>query len=351
MCAMGMQPNGEAPGSRYRLLLAGVGVPLLLLVAVVGVAQLGRHDVSGRRTTPAPTDTAAPTEQVARTPFPSLIEADDFTLHNPQAYGHIDVPPAVPQPEITVAVTVDTPPTRDWPTAMPVWQLVSRYVDPRDVAQRFGFPGPPDELSADGASAAWNQGLSVDGARFSVGWEAAPGVSSPRLAAIPRSSADAARVADQWLNAAGLAPPPGTPATVHQTSRGLGAAYAEWVVTWPRLAPGQPAVPIDDTQARVSNNGTLRALDLHHQQIDGGATYPLRPWQDAVADARAGRWFRQCCFPMPEFATPGTLHLHITDVSLAYAEVDTTRGTFAVPMYAFSEGGGTEPGLVSALAP
>jgi len=345
---MGTQALGEAPSRRYRPLLAGIGAPLLLLVAVVGVAHLGRHDASDARTAPAPTGTAP---QAIGTPFPSLVEPDDFTLHNPQAYGRIDVPQAAPQPGITLDIALQRPPA-SMPAAMPVWQLVRRYVDPRDVAERWGFGNAPDTLTTSrGSLAQWPQGLVVDPTRFAISWDAAPGIPSPRLDSVPRTGADAAHVAAQWLTAAGLALPSDAPATVHQTSRGLGAAYAEWLVTWPRAAPDQPAVPIDETQARVSSDGTLRALDLHHPQIDGGALYPLRPWQDALADARAGRWFAQCCMPLPEFATPGTLQVRITGVSLVYAEVDTTQGTFAVPMYAFSEGDGTAPGLVSALAP
>jgi hypothetical protein len=240
----------------------------------------------------------------------------------------------------------------DLPTQLPVWRLdTSPALDARSVAARFGINRAPDDRSDDGTEVAWREGLDVDVRHFRVSWLAAQGAVNPHLGGVPRDTGDALQLATRWLDNAGLRPDPSEPVTVVQTNNGESASFAEWRVSWERSLPGYTQWPIDTTTVRVSADGTLKELDLERPPLAGGSLYSLRPWQDAVRDAQAGRWFQLCCQPLPDYTTPGTLHITVRELSLAYAVVDTRAGSFAVPMYAFTEQDGQPPGLVAALAP
>jgi len=334
----------EGRRDRPGRLLAATAIPLLGAAALALAIAL-THRATPTTQMPAPLPPPVPTPTV----FPSLLVAhDDFALTAPRAYGAISGSPAPVPPGDSFDVTLAATPT-GVPDVLPVWRLIPAHLDPGTLGTRFGLGAEPYTTPLADNVAQWPSGLSVDAAQAIVSWTPLRDSSSPRLGGFPRDAATALSLAARWLDNAGLAPPAGSHAAVEQTSNGEGAAFAEWTITWPRTATGYPRVPIDQTFARVSADGTLKELELARPTVSGGSLYPLRPWQDALADARRGHWFR-LFQPLPEFSTPGVVHTTVT-ISIEYADVRGALGTYAVPMYAFSEAGGGLPGLVPALAP
>jgi hypothetical protein len=339
----------QAPPRRYRLLLAAAGIPLLALVLVVSAVTLSRRDSARPHPQPSDLVQSAPTPTV----FASLVEPDDFTLSTPQGFGALTAPESASLPHnLHIDITLLSTRT-DLPARLPVWHLATPTPRPdvERIAARFGIAHPPDNSLLDGTLLTWREGLSLDTVHFAISWLGARGVADPHLGGVPRDTASALQEATQWLNHAGLAPDATEPVTVVQTSRGDGASFAEWRLTWERSAPGYSQWPVDTTVARVSADGTLKELQLARPPVAGGSMYRLRPWQDALRDAQAGHWFQPCCAPLPDPPTPYTLHATIRELSLAYAVVDAPHGAYAVPMYAFTEHDGDPPGLVPALAP
>lgn len=348
MLAWGV-PRTRAASAQNDLMRRGtqaLAIPAVgVLTLVVAVALTHREAPLPRSTPvgPSPLVTATPNP----TSFPPLfLIPDDFRLVAPRAYGVLTTTRGVTG--YTFDVTVTAPPANT-PAALPVWNLSRTPVDAAAVAARFGLPPTPDRTWSDGGTY-WTSGLEVNTVHSNISWLAANGAPNPRLGSVPRDNLTAAVAAEEWLRRSGLAPTTMNPPQVFQTANGESASFAEWAIYWPRAAPDYPQWTIDGTSARVSADGTLKQLDAPRATIDKGSLYPLRPWQDALADARRGRWFRAPEM-LPEFTpTPGVLHITAT-VSITYAVVDTAQGSYAVPMYAFNEKGSGTPGLVPAIAP
>lgn len=334
------------PG-RPRTLAAALALP------VVGLAALALAVALTHRSSPQPVVDRVPLPPVTALPsppsFPPLFAApDDFSLGASRAFGSIAVPSAAIPSGYTFDVVLAGAPA-GLPTALPVWRLTPAPFDPRAVAARFGLGGTPDSTPLNGAVAQWSAGLTVDSGQTIISWTPLRDSASPPLGGRPRDSTTAATLATRWLDRTGLGPPAGVNATVEQTSNGQGAAFAEWAITWPRAAPQYPTLALDSTVARVSADGTLKELELRRPVVRGGALYPLRSWQDALAAARQGDWLRAPA-PLPDFSTPGVLQMTVS-ISITYSEGGAAQGDFAVPVYAFTEDGNTAgAGLVSALA-
>jgi len=337
-----------APGlSRTRLPALALAIPLLGIAALAVLVAVTHHSTP----TPAPRPNAVvtPTAEPTPTEFPPLLtDADSFRLVAPHTFGTIATPTVTLPAGLTVDMIIATQPT-GLPTALPVWLLAPPALDPRTVANRFGIS--PDATSVtENSVTTWAAGLHVDPTHGTVFWLAG-GAPAPRLGGRPTDRNSAYFLAMGWLRHSGLMPFTDEVATIEQTSNGESASFPEWTITWRRTAPGYLLFPIDQVSARVSADGTLKELDLSRPRVARGALYTLRPWQDALRDAQQGHWYQVCCQPLPDFATPDTLHVTITSVSLRYAIVDTPQGMLTVPMYAFAESGGTYPGLVPAVAP
>jgi len=338
-----------APGlSRFGRLGAALAIP------AVGAAALLVAVAVNHRATPAPPPVnvvVTPTPLPTPTEFSDLLsQFDIFNLLPRQAFGSLSVPMAQPPAGITVDLTLQSPPAGELPPQLPVWRFTPEAIDPRAVADRFGV-SRNDTGVVDHGVVIYHAGLTVDSATTTITW-IANGVASPQLGDRPRDSTSAERLATRWLLRSGLAPFIGATATVVQTSNGESASFPEWTITWPRQAPlpPPPTPAIDQVVARVSADGTLKELELTHPRVTSGSPYPLRPWQDAFRDAQAGRWYQPCCQPFPELVPSGTLHVTVRSVSLVYQTVRLGTGMYAIPMYAFGEGPGYQPGLVPAIA-
>jgi hypothetical protein len=331
------------PERPIRLLVA-LAIPVVGLAAL-GVAVAVTHKQAPPTRRPSPQPVALPSPTV----FPELFPtADDFRLAGPRAYGTVSGPLARIPPDYTFDLTLAASPT-GLPDALPVWRIVPAPLDPLAVAAPFGLAGTPSSTAQSADVTQWSAGLVVDTALTRVAWQPLRDSANPRLGGLPRDATTAFGLAEAWLDHAGFTPPSGPPATVEQTSNGQGAAFAEWRITWPRAAAGYTRWPIDTTVARVSADGTLKELELSRPVVAGGSLYRLRPWQDALTDARQGRWAAPFQ-PLPDFTTPGVVHTTVT-ISMVYGEARNALGSFAVPMYAFSGPCCTHPGLVPALAP
>ena len=312
-----------APGlNRFWRLGAALAIPIAgaatLLIAVA---------ITHRASPPKPVVVASPTPTPEPTQFPDVLSQFDlYTLGAPQSYGRLVLPE---QPEPSQQLTVQ--PLGQFPAQLPVWRFTPEHIDPRAIADRFGIPRN-DGVTQEKGVTYYHAGLAVDPSVTTILWQAS-GVASPQLGGIPRDDTSAGTLATRWLLRAGLAPFTGTAAQVVQTSNGESASFAEWTVTWPRVArePGATPPPIDEITARVSADGTLKQLDFAHPRVNGGSQYQLRSWQDAYRDAQLGHWYR----------APS---LVITSVRLVYATVQLDSGLYAIPMYNFGDG------LVSALA-
>ena len=313
----------SAPGlSRFRRIGAALAIPVAgaaaLLIAVA---------VTHRAAPPKPVVVTSPTPLPEPTQFADVLSQFDlYTLGAPQSFGRLVVPeqPAPPQ-QFTAA------PIGPFPAQLPVWRLTPEHIDPRAIADRFDI-SRSDAGTDDHGVTLFHAGLTVVPATTTILWQAF-GVASPQLGGIPRDVASAGTLAARWLLRAGLAPFAGTAPQVVQTSNGESASFAEWTITWPRVArqPGPTPPAIDTITARVSADGTLKQLDFAHPRVDGGSQYQLRGWQDASRDAELGHWYR-----VPS--------LVVTSVRLVYATVQLDSGLYAIPMYNFGDG------LVSALA-
>lgn len=317
-----MAQTRSAPGlSRAWRWGAALAIPVAgaatLLIAVA---------VTHHATPPKPVVVATPTPQQEPTQFPDVLSQFDlYTLGAPQAFGRL-ILPEVSAPPVNFSASPEAVPTQ-----LPVWRLTPEHIEPRAIADRFGVP-PHDDVTEEQGVTYYHAGLSVDPALTTIFWKST-GVASPQLGGEPRDNASAGTLATRWMLRAGLAPFAGTVPQVVQTSNGESASFAEWTITWSRVArePGATPPPIDAITARVSADGTLKQVDFAHPRVNGGSMYPLRGWQDALHDAEAGHWYR----------TPS---LRITGVRLAYATVPLASGLYAIPMYNFGDG------LVSALA-
>ena len=342
-----------APGlSRLRPPALALAIPALGVAALAGLVAATHR---GTSTPPGPERIAVitPTPEPTPTAYPTLLSdaADTFTLLAPRSFGPINPTPlpSFAPPGTSIDLTIANPPA-GLPAALPVWQLTARPLDPSSVAVRFGIKyGTP--AAVENGAYIFSAGLSVDPARDDVSWQVGSGVAAPRLGGKPLDRTSAYFLGGGWLRSSGLEPAARTIAIIEQTSNGEGASFAEWTITWRRSAPGYSQYPIDSVVARVSGDGTLKALRYSSPTVSKGALYPLRPWQDAVRDAEQGHWYQQCCQPLPELNTPGSVRVTISSVSLQYVVVETPRGMLAVPMYALAETGGTQPGLVPAIAP
>ncbi len=338
------QARGSSRLSRLRLPALALALPVVGLAALLATVAATHRSVS---TPPAPVVIATPTPRATPTLYPVVFRnPDDFTLGPPHQFGNLDTPQVALPPRTSIVLSVATPPT-SVPTELPVWKLAGAPLDPRSIADRFGI-SPADRALTENDMTSWRAGLGVDAVDGIIVWIPI-GVPAPRLGGTPRDTESAANLALRWLQRSGLAPFAGAPAGVEQTSSGDSASLPEWTVTWHRTAPGYPQIPIDDVVARVSGDGTLKQLDFSHPPIVGGSLYRLRPWQDALRDAQANHWFQPCCEPVPD-TTIGSLHITVS-VSIQYALAQTAQGRFAIPMYAFTEGAGYQPGLVPAIAP
>lgn len=344
-----------APGlSRLRTPALALAIPALGVAALAGLVVATHR---GTSTPPGPERIAVitPTPEPTPTVYPTLLSdaADTFTLLAPRSFGAISPTPlpSFAPPGTSIDLTIATPPT-GLPAALPVWQLTPRPLDPSSVAVRFGInPRATAGVENGGGITFFPEGLIVNPARDDVSWAVAAGVAAPRLGGKPHDRTSAYFLGGGWLRSSGLEPAARTIAIIEQTSSGESASFPEWTITWRRTAPGYSQYPIDSVVIRVSGDGTLKELQYSSPTVSKGALYPLRPWQDAVRDAEQGRWYQQCCQPLPELNTPGALHVTITSVSLQYVVVETARGLLAVPMYSLAETGGTQPGLVPAIAP
>jgi hypothetical protein len=343
-----MAQTRSTPGlSRYGRLAAALAIPLVGLAALAVIVAISHRPTATPG--PNPIGVTTPTPLPTPTAYPELFpDSDQFSLLAPNAFGPLTAPQATTRNTPGIDMTLAASPV-GLPTQLPVWLLTSQPLNPRDVAERFGISG--DATSVDHGVARWQAGLRVDPATATIFWWPA-GVAAPKLGGYPRDSISAEVLAMRWLLRSGLAPFAGTPARVEQTSNGDRASLPEWTVTWPRIAPNPPGTPaIDQVVARVSGDGTLKQLDFTHPHVAKGSTYTLRPWQEAFQDAQRGHWYRQCCRPLPELTTPGVVHVTITSVSVEYDIVQQADGLYAIPMYAFTEGPGYDPGLVPAIAP
>lgn len=338
------QARGAPRLSRVSRLGLALAIPVVGLAALAVSVALTHRPEAG----PAPVAIGTPTPLPTPAHYPQLfVLPDDFGVTQmPRAYGAL-TPPQVALPESTrVELSVPEAPS-GLPAALPVWRLSTGPLDPRAVADRFGIPATTTSLTENGMTS-WRAGLGVDPGHGVIVWIPI-GVAAPRLGGVPRDNGSALTLATSWLLSAGLAPYSGAPAAVEQTSAGDSASLPEWTVTWQRRAPGWPQYPLDEMVARVAGDGTLKQLDVSHPRVIGGSVYALRPWQDALRDALANHWYQPCCEPLPE--TGGAPLNVAVNVGIRYALVDTASGEFAIPMYAFDEGHGYQPGLVPAIAP
>ena len=333
------------PSGRRALALALL-VPAAGAVAAAALL-LARQPVAIKTPTPPPTP-GTPTPRP--TVFPDVFAPDDTSLGPSGSLGTIPPPAAYHGPpglQFDLRLAPGAGPSSPLPTALPVWRIRGLEVLAPQVALRFPVTGDA-QLASDGTWF-WPDGLRVRPDAGTVTWMRATSVPNPRLSGIPRDAASAGTLAAQWLRDSGMPPPDGAVATIVQTSNGQGAAFAEWTIAWQRIPPSSRPYPVGSSVIRVSADGTVREASVDHPRIAGGAPYPLRSWQQAWADAQAGRWQRVQGGSLPEPPPGGqTLTITLADVTLEYVE---EPGQFAVPVYAFHEKDGPLEVLVTALTP
>ena len=341
------QESRQSPRPSGRRALA-----LALLVPAAGAVAaaallLARQPAAIKTPTPTPppgTPTPRPTV------FPDVFAPDDSSLGPSGSLGTIPLPPAYggrPGLQLDLRLAPGAAPSSPLPTTLPVWRLRGLEVLAPQVALRFPITGDA-QLSSDGTWF-WPDGLRVKPDAGAVMWTRNTAVPNPRLSGTPRDGASAGTLAAQWLRDSGMPPPDGAVAIIVQTSNGAGAAFAEWTVTWQRIPLSSKPYPVGSTTIRVSADGTVREVEVDHPRIAGGAPYPLRAWQQAWADARAGRWLRVQGGSLSDPPPGGqTLTITLADVTLEYVE---EPGQFAVPVYAFHEKDSPLEVLVTALAP